>query len=73
MERLRKLYQQHVGTLPEDIVLMDKSGSNRQYYRLTGTPSIVGVIGESREENDAFIYMGSTSASRACRSPRSMA
>ena len=55
MERLRKLYQQHVGTLPEDIVLMDKSGSNRQYYRLTGTPSIVGVIGESREENDAFI------------------
>ena len=57
MERLRKLYQQHVGTLPEDIVLMDKSGSNRQYYRLTGTPSIVGVIGESREENDAFIYM----------------
>ena len=36
---------------------MDKAGSNRQYYRLHGERSIVGVVGESREENDAFIYM----------------
>ncbi len=57
MERLKRLYMQHVGSEPTDIVLMDKAGSNRQYYRLTGERSIVGVIGESREENDAFIYM----------------
>ena len=57
MERLRKLYEQFVGSQPTDIVLMDKAGSNRQYYRLLGERSIVGVIGESREENDAFIYI----------------
>ena len=57
MERLRKLYEQYVGSEPTEIVLMDKAGSNRSYYRLHGERSIVGVIGESREENDAFIYM----------------
>ena len=57
MERLKKLYEQHVGSEPTEIVLMDKAGSNRQYYRLLGERSLVGVIGESREENDAFIYI----------------
>ena len=57
MERLRRLYEQYVGSEPTEIVLMDKAGSNRQYYRMHGERSIVGVIGESREENDAFIYI----------------
>ena len=57
MERLKKLYEQYVGYEPADCKLMDKAGSNRQYYRLTGAKTVVGVIGESREENDAFIYM----------------
>ena len=46
-----------MGSEPTNITLMDKAGSNRQYYRLTGERTIVGVIGESREENDAFIYI----------------
>ena len=54
MERLSILYKQFVGSEPTEIVLMDKAGSNRQYYRMHGERSIVGVIGESREENDAF-------------------
>lgn len=57
MERLTKLYKQYVGSEPTEVKLMDKAGSNRSYYRLTGEQSLVGVIGESREENDAFIYM----------------
>jgi len=57
MERLIELYKQYVGREPDNTVLMDKSGSNRQYYRLMGEPTLVGAIGESREENDAFIYM----------------
>ncbi|MBR1881694.1 MAG: phosphotransferase [Muribaculaceae bacterium] len=57
MERLKKLYAQFVGSQPTDCKLMEKSGSNRQYYRLSGVRSIVGVLGELREENDAFIYM----------------
>ena len=57
MERLKKLYKDYVGYDPADCKLMDKAGSNRQYYRLTGVKTLVGVVGESREENDAFIYM----------------
>ncbi|MBQ5466741.1 MAG: phosphotransferase, partial [Muribaculaceae bacterium] len=54
---LATLYEKHVGSAPTEIKLMDKAGSNRCYYRLTGEKSIVGVIGESREENEAFIYI----------------
>ena len=57
MERLTKLYKQYVGSEPTEIKLMDKAGSNRSYYRLSGEQSVVGVIGESREENDAFVYI----------------
>ncbi|MBR6284404.1 MAG: phosphotransferase [Muribaculaceae bacterium] len=57
MERLTKLYKEYVGSEPTEIKLMDKAGSNRSYYRLSGARSIVGVIGESREENEAFVYM----------------
>ena len=57
MERLKQLYLNYVGSEPVEIKLMDKAGSNRSYYRLTGEQSIVGVVGESREENEAFIYM----------------
>ncbi|MBO6250449.1 MAG: phosphotransferase [Muribaculaceae bacterium] len=57
MERLTKLYKQYVGSEPTEIKLMDKAGSNRSYYRLSGEKSVVGVIGESREENDAFVYI----------------
>ncbi len=45
MERLKRLYLQYVGSEPTDIVLMDKAGSNRQYYRLSGERSIVGAVG----------------------------
>ena len=57
MERLTKLYMEYVGSEPTEIKLMDKAGSNRSYYRLSGARSVVGVIGESREENEAFVYM----------------
>ena len=56
-ESLKQLYKQYVGSEPTEIKLMDKAGSNRRYYRLSGDKSIVGVIGESREENEAFIYI----------------
>ncbi|MDE6497783.1 MAG: phosphotransferase, partial [Muribaculaceae bacterium] len=33
------------------------SGSNRRYYRLNGVRPLVGVLGTSREENEAFIEL----------------
>ena len=36
---------------------MPASGSNRRYFRLLGNPTLIGVSGESLEENRAFLYM----------------
>ena len=38
---------------------MKGAGSNRAYYRLTSADgtSVVGVVGTSREENHAFVYL----------------
>lgn len=36
---------------------LPSSGSNRRYFRLTGTPTLIGVSGTSLEENQAFLYM----------------
>lgn len=54
---LKQLYTQHVGSEPTEVVELPGSGSNRRYFRLTGAQTIVGVLGEVKEENEAFIYM----------------
>ena len=56
-EELKKLYTVHTGHEPETIDELPSSGSNRRYFRLTGTPTLIGVSGESVEENRAFLYM----------------
>ena len=56
-EELKKLYTVHTGHKPETIDELPSSGSNRRYFRLTGTPTLIGVSGESVEENRAFLYM----------------
>ena len=56
-EELKKLYTVHTGHEPETIDELPSSGSNRRYFRLTGTPTLRGVSGESVEENRAFLYM----------------
>lgn len=59
MNRLVELYKKCCGENPV-IGRLQGSGSNRQYFRLTGsdtTKSVIGVIGTSREENEAFLYL----------------
>ena len=56
-EELKKLYITHTGHEPESIDELPSSGSNRRYFRLKGTPTLIGVSGESVEENRAFLYM----------------
>ena len=55
--QLKDLYIAYTGHEPEVIEEMPSSGSNRLYYRLKGNPTLIGVRGESPEENQAFIYM----------------
>ena len=56
-EELKKLYIAHTGHEPEQIDELPSSGSNRRYFRLIGNPTLIGVSGESVEENRAFLYM----------------
>lgn len=58
-EELKRLYRTYTGTEAEDITELPSSGSNRRYFRLAGTPALIGVSGTSPEENNAFIYMAS--------------
>lgn len=54
---LKQLYAQHVGSECTEIVELPGSGSNRRYFRLNGQQCIIGVLGEVKEENEAFLYM----------------
>lgn len=56
-ETLTNLYTNYTGIKPEKIDELPASGSNRRYFRLTGKPTLIGVYGESFEENRAFLYM----------------
>ena len=59
MHKLIELYKQWSGAEPAHTQQLPVAGSNRVYYRLTahdGT-SVVGVIGTSRYENHAFVYL----------------
>jgi len=59
MQKLIALYKKWRGTGPISVEKLPGAGSNREYYRMTGTggKSIIGVIGTSRDENHAFIYL----------------
>ena len=53
------LFKGTFGNLPDSIEQLTGSGSNRGYYRLQkGNVSVIGVKGEIREENLAFIRIG---------------
>ena len=59
MQKLLELYQQWKGAEPANVQQIPGGGSNRTYYRLTDTDgkTVVGVIGTSRDEDHAFIYL----------------
>lgn len=57
IQTLETLYSQFTGHAPESVEALPGAGSNRSYYRLKGTPTLIGVCGTSREENEAFIYL----------------
>lgn len=61
MEKLKQLYKRVYGVIPERIEKIAGSGSNREYYRLAADEnpdnSAIGVVGQSRDENRAFVYL----------------
>ena len=70
MKQLIELYRQWSGEEPASVEKLPVGGSNREYYRfypspithypspVTQCPSpVIGVVGTSRDENHAFIYL----------------
>ncbi len=57
-EVLKQLFEKYTGQKVDEITELNSSGSNRRYFRLRGgRVSIIGVIGTSQEENNAFITL----------------
>ncbi len=59
MEKLIALYEKWAGQKPVLTEKLAEAGSNRSYYRLTDKAgkTVIGVIGTSRDENKAFLYL----------------
>ncbi len=75
MEQLIKLYEKWQGHSPAKTERMKGAGSNREYYRFSADDgsTVVGVIGTSRDENHAFIYLADHFAHRQLPVPRVLA
>lgn len=70
-EELRELYRNHTGQDPEEIVRLTPAGSNRRYFRLKGVRDLIGVEGESVDENKAFFTWTGIFRPKGCRCPKS--
>ena len=73
MKRLQTLYRQWSGEEPQHIEQLPGAGSNRKYYRLTGSQTVIGCIGTSREENHAFISLARHFATKDLPVPQLLA
>ena len=59
MEKLINLYRQWAGEEPADVIKLAGQGSNRQYFRIIKQDgdTVIGVVGTSRDEDHAFVYL----------------
>ncbi len=58
MQQLLSLFTKYTGKKNPTIEALPSSGSNRKYYRLTsGDISLIGVHGQSKDENYAFVEL----------------
>lgn len=59
MEKLIELYKSWCGHEPVSTESLPGAGSNRAYYRFYASDgtSVIGVIGTSVDENEAFVYL----------------
>ena len=75
MDRLKELYFSLKGFPPATIEKLPGAGSNREYYRLADGEggTLIGVIGTSREENHAFVYLARHFAERNLPVPKVLA
>lgn len=75
MEKLIDLYRQWRGEEPADITKLPGAGSNRAYYRIKNHDgsSVIGVVGTSRDEDHAFVYLAQHFSCRQLPVPKILA
>ena len=75
MEKLVELYDMWHNSMPVNTVRLAGAGSNRAYYRFFDEEgnSVVGVVGTSRDENHAFIYLSEHFTKRQLPVPQILA
>ena len=71
MQHLVELYKEWSGEEPLNVAPLAGAGSNRVYYRLSSCTgkTVIGVVGTSCEENDAFIYLATHFVSKGLPVP----
>ena len=71
MQRIISLYTSYRGSEPAATQPIGGSGSNRRYVRLSAADgtTLIGVIGTSVEENEAFFHIASTLAANGINVP----
>jgi len=69
MEQLIELYRKWSGHDPRTVEPLEGAGSNRRYYRFYAddASTVIGVVGTSRDENHAFVYL--TNHFTGCKLP----
>lgn len=74
MERLHNLYKSFYGCLPDNVLPIAGSASNRRYFRLTSAVgTCVGVIGTGLLENRAFLTIARHFRSKGISVPEVLA
>lgn len=75
MKQLIQLYTKWSGQEPATVQKIAGAGSNREYYRISDANghTVVGVIGTSRDEDHAFIYLAKHFAKRQLPVPHVLA
>lgn len=68
--KIGTIYSEYTGKAAESINLLSAAGSNRKYYRITGEPTLIGVCGINKEENEAFFSIGSQLLSKGVKVPK---
>lgn len=68
---LERLFKSCTGIMPEKIVQLTSSGSNRTYFRISADDfSCIGVAGTEAGENEAFCSLASHFSSKGINVPR---
>ena len=70
MEKLKDLYIKAFGCEPQAVVRLTGDGSNRAYYRMSGSVSVIGAVGTSVEENRAFVALSKAFEASGVAAPR---